>query len=161
MQDYSVVDEETNENDILINIELEKKCKCKRKYIVTIMLSLIIFVIISILYVNYSIDIRIYDVESTDVEAHFHSGIHHYHHITCKDLDYGCCSIIDNLNHNISSLNLVPLAQREVQVGLFSRVSLALLIFGCAIVLSINPLSGIRHSGKSLKFFKKPLRYNS
>jgi len=42
---------------------------------------------------------------------------------------------IDNLDDNISSLNLVPLAQREVQIGVFSRVSLALLIFGGAISL--------------------------
>ena len=113
MPDYSVVDEETNENDILIDIELDKKCKCKRKYIVTIMLSLIILVIISIIYVNYSIDIRIYDVESTDVEARFHSGIHHYHHTTCKDLDYGCCSIIDNLNHN-HTLSLHRIQKRDL-----------------------------------------------
>jgi len=44
---------------------------------------------------------------------------------------------IDNLDDNISSLNLVPLAQREVQVGEFSRVSLALLIFGGAIGFSM------------------------
>ena len=44
---------------------------------------------------------------------------------------------IDNLDDNISSLNLVPLAQREVQVGIFSRVSLALLIFGGAIGFSM------------------------
>ena len=44
---------------------------------------------------------------------------------------------IDNLDDNISILNLVPLAQREVQVGVFSRVSLALIIFGCAIAISI------------------------
>ena len=37
---------------------------------------------------------------------------------------------IDNLDDNISSLRLVPLAQREVQVGVFSRISLALFIFG-------------------------------
>ena len=34
-------------------------------------------------------------------------------------------------------MNLVPLAQREVQIGVFSRVSLALLIFGGAISLSM------------------------
>ena len=45
---------------------------------------------------------------------------------------------IDNLDDNISSLNLAPLAQREVQVGVFSRVSLALLIFASAIVLSMS-----------------------
>lgn len=44
---------------------------------------------------------------------------------------------IDNLDDNISLLNLVPLAQREVQVGVFSQVSLALLIFGVAIVISM------------------------
>ena len=40
---------------------------------------------------------------------------------------------MDNLDDNISLLNLVPLAQREVQVGVFSQVSLALFIFGVAI----------------------------
>jgi di/tricarboxylate transporter len=45
---------------------------------------------------------------------------------------------IDNLDVNISSLNLAPLAQREVQVGVFSRVSLALLIFASAIVISMS-----------------------
>jgi di/tricarboxylate transporter len=45
---------------------------------------------------------------------------------------------IDNLDDNISLLNLVPLAQREVQVGIFSQVSLALLIFGGAIVISMT-----------------------
>jgi len=45
---------------------------------------------------------------------------------------------IDNLDDNISLLNLVPLAQREVQLGVFSQVSLALLIFGAAIVISMT-----------------------
>ena len=44
---------------------------------------------------------------------------------------------IDNLNDNITSLNLVPLAQREVQVGVFSKVSLSMFIFGSAISLSM------------------------
>ena len=47
---------------------------------------------------------------------------------------------IDNLDDNISSLNLVPLAQREVQVGIFSRVNLSLLIFGGAIGFSMAGL---------------------
>ncbi|HJM46781.1 MAG TPA: SLC13 family permease [Candidatus Marinimicrobia bacterium] len=47
---------------------------------------------------------------------------------------------IDNLDDNISSLNLVPLAQREVQVGIFSRVNLSLLIFCGAIGFSIAGL---------------------
>ncbi len=45
---------------------------------------------------------------------------------------------IVNLDENISSLNLIPLVQREVQVGVFSRISLALLIFGTAIGLSMT-----------------------
>ena len=44
---------------------------------------------------------------------------------------------MNNLDDNISLLNLVPLAQREVQVGVFSRVSLALVIFGVAIAISM------------------------
>ncbi len=45
---------------------------------------------------------------------------------------------INNLNDNISILNLVPLAHREVQVGVFSKVSLALMIFGVSIFLSMT-----------------------
>ena len=44
---------------------------------------------------------------------------------------------VDNLDNNISSLNLLPLAERDVTVGVFSKVGLALLIFGSAIALSI------------------------
>ena len=44
---------------------------------------------------------------------------------------------IDNLNDNISSLELIPLAERNVTVGVFSKVGLALLIFSSAITLSI------------------------
>jgi len=44
---------------------------------------------------------------------------------------------VENLNDNISLLNLVPLANREVQLGVFSQVSLALFIFGAAIALSM------------------------
>jgi len=44
---------------------------------------------------------------------------------------------VDNLENNISLLNLVPLAQREVQVGVFSQVSLALFIFAAAISISM------------------------
>ena len=47
---------------------------------------------------------------------------------------------INNLDDNISSLNLLPLAQRDVQVGEFSRVSFALLIFGGAIALNMAGL---------------------
>ncbi|MCF6348541.1 MAG: SLC13 family permease [Flavobacteriaceae bacterium] len=43
----------------------------------------------------------------------------------------------DNLNDNISSLDLIPLAKRNVKVGVFSKVGLALLIFGSAIALSM------------------------
>ncbi len=41
------------------------------------------------------------------------------------------------INDNIASLNLLPLAQREVQVGEFSRVGLSLFIFTFAIIVSI------------------------
>ncbi|PCH77516.1 MAG: SLC13 family permease [Flavobacteriaceae bacterium] len=44
---------------------------------------------------------------------------------------------IDNLEDTISSLELIPLAERNVKVGVFSKVSTALLIFGAAIVLSM------------------------
>ena len=44
---------------------------------------------------------------------------------------------IDNLNDNISSLELIPLAKRNVKVGVFSKVGLALLIFSSAIALSM------------------------
>ncbi len=43
----------------------------------------------------------------------------------------------DNLDDNISSLDLLPLAERDVTVGVFSKVGLALLIFGSAIALSM------------------------
>ena len=43
----------------------------------------------------------------------------------------------DGLNYNIGSLNLIPLAYREIQVGIFSKVGLSLLIFGSSIALSI------------------------
>ena len=43
----------------------------------------------------------------------------------------------DNLENNISLLNLLPLEQREVQIGIFSKVGLALLIFLSAILLSM------------------------
>ena len=43
----------------------------------------------------------------------------------------------DNLDDNIRSLKILPLAQREVQVGIFSRVGLAILIFCGAIGLSM------------------------
>ena len=45
---------------------------------------------------------------------------------------------INNLDNNISILNLVPLAHREVQVGVFPKVSLALMIFGVSIILSMT-----------------------
>ena len=44
---------------------------------------------------------------------------------------------VDNLDDNINSLDLLPLAEREVTVGVFSKVGLALLIFGSAIALSM------------------------
>ncbi len=43
----------------------------------------------------------------------------------------------DNLDDNISTLRLLPLAEREVQVGEFSKVGLSLSIFGGAIALSM------------------------
>jgi di/tricarboxylate transporter len=44
---------------------------------------------------------------------------------------------VDNLNDNISSLELIPLAERNVQIGVFSKVGIALLIFGAAIIVSL------------------------
>ncbi len=44
---------------------------------------------------------------------------------------------IDNLNDNISTLGLIPLAERDVKVGVFSKIGLALLIFGSAVTLSM------------------------
>ena len=43
----------------------------------------------------------------------------------------------DNLEDNIKLLHLLPLEQREVQIGIFSNVGLSLLIFFSAILLSI------------------------
>ena len=44
---------------------------------------------------------------------------------------------IDYLDDNISSLHLLPLVHRDVEVGEFSRVGTSLFIFGCAIGLSM------------------------
>ncbi|MBL4745166.1 MAG: SLC13 family permease [Flavobacteriaceae bacterium] len=44
---------------------------------------------------------------------------------------------MDHLDDSISSLELIPLAKRNVKVGVFSKVTMALLIFGTAIVLSM------------------------
>jgi len=44
---------------------------------------------------------------------------------------------IDNMNENISILNLAPLEHREVQVGVFSKVSFALSIFMGSILISM------------------------
>jgi len=44
---------------------------------------------------------------------------------------------VDNLEDNIGSLDLLPLAERNVTIGIFSKVGLALLIFGSAIALSM------------------------
>lgn len=44
---------------------------------------------------------------------------------------------VDSLDDNISSLDLLPLAERDVTIGVFSKVGLALLIFGSAIALSM------------------------
>jgi len=41
------------------------------------------------------------------------------------------------LDHNISSLNLLPLAERDIEVGQFSRIGISILIFALAIALSM------------------------
>ena len=43
----------------------------------------------------------------------------------------------EELKNNILSLDLLPLAEREIEVGVFSKVSYALLIFAVAILLSM------------------------
>ena len=43
----------------------------------------------------------------------------------------------DNLENNINLLRLLPLEQREMQIGIFSKVGSSLLIFFAAILLSI------------------------
>ncbi len=44
---------------------------------------------------------------------------------------------VNNLENNINSLRLLPLEQREMQIGIFSKVGPSLLIFFGAILLSI------------------------
>jgi len=44
---------------------------------------------------------------------------------------------LENMNTNISMLNLAPLEHREVQVGVFSKVTLALSIFMVSIIISM------------------------
>ena len=44
---------------------------------------------------------------------------------------------VDNLENNINLLRLLPLEQREMQIGIFSKVGPSLLIFFGAILLSI------------------------
>ena len=44
---------------------------------------------------------------------------------------------LDNMNENISILNLAPLEHREVQVGVFSKVSFALSVFMGSIIISM------------------------
>ncbi|MDP6500179.1 MAG: SLC13 family permease [Candidatus Marinimicrobia bacterium] len=43
----------------------------------------------------------------------------------------------EELKNNVITLDLLPLAEREIEVGVFSKVSYALLIFAVAILLSI------------------------
>ena len=43
----------------------------------------------------------------------------------------------DNLKDSIHSLQLLPLEQRDIEIGLFSKVALSLLIFFSSIILSI------------------------
>jgi di/tricarboxylate transporter len=43
----------------------------------------------------------------------------------------------DHLQGSINSLYLLPLEQRDIEVGLFSKVGLSLLIFGSSVMLSI------------------------
>jgi len=43
----------------------------------------------------------------------------------------------DILEDNITVLRLLPLEHRDIEVGIFSKVSLSLMIFGCSILLSI------------------------
>tara|TARA_S200000501_G_scaffold180406_1_gene169834 strand:- start:3112 stop:5010 length:1899 start_codon:yes stop_codon:yes gene_type:complete len=43
----------------------------------------------------------------------------------------------ENINNNINLLGLLPLEQREIQIGVFSKVGSSLLIFFAAILLSI------------------------
>jgi len=43
----------------------------------------------------------------------------------------------DDITDNIASLNLIPLADRDLKIGIFSKVGLSLMIFGLAISLSI------------------------
>ena len=43
----------------------------------------------------------------------------------------------EELKNSILSLDLLPLAEREIEVGEFSKVSYALLIFAVAILLSM------------------------
>jgi len=44
----------------------------------------------------------------------------------------------DYIQDNISLLHLLPLEQRDIQIGIFSKVALSLLIFSSAIFLSIS-----------------------
>lgn len=43
----------------------------------------------------------------------------------------------NHIEEHAASLHLLPLAEREVRVGVFSKISLAILIFGAAILLSM------------------------
>ena len=43
----------------------------------------------------------------------------------------------EELKNNVKALDLLPLAEREIEVGVFTKVSYSLLIFAAAIVLSI------------------------
>lgn len=43
----------------------------------------------------------------------------------------------DNIEEHAASLHLLPLAEREVRVGIFSKITIAVAIFGAAILLSI------------------------
>jgi len=43
----------------------------------------------------------------------------------------------EELKNNVKALDLLPLAEREIEVGVFTKVSYSLLIFAAAIVLSV------------------------
>jgi len=43
----------------------------------------------------------------------------------------------DNIEEHAASLHLLPLAEREVRVGIFSKITIAVAIFGAAILLSM------------------------
>ena len=124
MSEYDSIVTTENTSDIENNFDIEKnnkykcnkdKCNFNSKILYCIIFVCILYIIYWIYFwdiIVININTNFDNIEKNELTARL--PLHHHHHKTCDDFEYGCCEVIDNKNKK-HTLALYRIVKNDVE----------------------------------------------